>query len=469
MRTPATRSLVTAAVLVLVAIAFFPSTLRANDLEHLPELVEKLKPSVVNISTTSIRKVTPYPFFGPGEDPFEQFFKRFFGEVPQREYRQRGLGSGFIISRDGYIVTNNHVIEKATDVKVVLADGETYEAKVVGADPKTDIALLKIKPKGRLPAVKFGDSDKLQIGEWVIAIGNPFGLGHTVTTGIVSAKGRTLGLGAYDNFIQTDAAINPGNSGGPLFNLKGEVVGVNTAIVAGGQGIGFAIPINMVEYLVEQLKTKGKVVRGWLGVLVQRITPELAESLHLPSTEGALVSDVTPGGPAAKAGIKRGDVIVEFNGHPVREMSDLPRLVAMTRPKTKASVTVLRGGKRKVITVAIGTMPEEMAAGGEGTTGVEHKLGLVVQEITPRLKSQLGLTMDKGVVVTGVDRAGLAAQAGLRTGDVVLEVNRRRIRDLDDYRKALDAIKPGQPILFLIKRGKNTIYVALRVEESGKD
>src|SRR3990172_3817294 len=296
----------------------------------LSPLVKQLTPSVVNISTTSVSKGRNFsyesPFEGREGDPFNDFFDKFFGEMPEREFKGRGLGSGFIFSEDGYIITNNHVVERATDIKVILENGEIYHADVIGTDPKSDLALLKIEPKRRLPAVKFGNSDGLEIGDWVLAIGNPFGLGHTVTAGIISAKGRSLGLGSYDDFIQTDASLNPGNSGGPLFNQMGDVIGVNTAIVAGGQGIGFAIPINMAKYVIEQLKDKGKVVRGWLGVLVQPITPAIAESMKLKEPKGALVSDVTPNSPAAEAGIKRGDVIVDFNGKKIAYLNDLTTL-----------------------------------------------------------------------------------------------------------------------------------------------
>lgn len=455
------------AVIVVVVIGVPLPQLMAQDLNSLPELIARLKPSVVNISTTSLVKTNPFPF-GRGNDPFEEFFKRFFEDMPQREFRQRGLGSGFIISEDGYVVTNNHVIEKATDIDVILENGKKYRAEIVGKDPKTDVALLKIEPDYRLPAVKFGNSTNLQIGEWVIAIGNPFGLGHTVTTGIVSAKGRSLGLGAYDDFIQTDAAINPGNSGGPLFNLKGEVVGVNTAIIAGGQGIGFAIPIDMVKYLVEQLKTKGKVVRGWLGVLVQQVTPEIAESLGIKDAKGALVSDVTPGGPADKAGIKRGDIIVEFNGVEIGEMQDLPKMVARFSPKDRARVKIMRNGKEEFLWVTVGEMPDDLTASVRTGDNIEKSLGLTVQEINPRLKMELGIDEDKGVVVTGVEEGSLAYDAGIRQGDVILEVNKRPIQNLDDYRRAVETFKAGKSALFLVKRGQAAIYVAIRVDEGGK-
>ncbi|GBD38330.1 Periplasmic serine endoprotease DegP [bacterium HR37] len=429
------------------------------------DLVERLKPSVVNISTTSVVRIRGFfPFESPfGEhDPFEEFFRRFFGEVPQREYRQRGLGSGFIISKDGYIVTNNHVVERAKEIQVILEDGQSYDAKVVGKDPKTDLALLKINPKKDLKAVTFGDSDSLRIGDWVIAIGNPFGLGHTVTAGIVSAKGRSLGLGQYDDFIQTDAPINPGNSGGPLFNLKGEVVGVNTAIVAGGQGIGFAIPSNMAKYVIEQLKTKGRVIRGWLGVLVQQVTPEIAESLGLKEPQGALVSDVTPGSPAEKAGIKRGDVIVEFDGHKIKEMPDLPKLVAITPPGKEVEIKIIRQGQQKELKLRVGELKEERFSRHENISN--RDIGLSVSDITPEIASRYGLKDRRGVVVTDVERGSVAAMAGFQPGDIILEINGEPITSTDDYTKVLERSDKEKPILFLVKRGENTIYIALKVE-----
>lgn len=443
---------------------------RIEGLPSFAGLVDKLKPSVVNISTTSVlRQRGFFSFRSPfgQDDPFEEFFKRFFGgDVPQREFRQHGLGSGFIISEDGYVVTNNHVVDRAQDIQVILEGGEKYEAKVIGKDPKTDLALLKIEPKGKLPAIVFGDSDKLRIGDWVIAIGNPFGLGHTVTAGIVSAKGRVLGFGNYDDFIQTDAPINPGNSGGPLFNLQGEVVGVNTAIVAGGQGIGFAIPINMARNVVEQIKDKGRVIRGWLGVLVQQVTPEIAEGMNLKEPRGALVSDVTPGGPAEKAGIKRGDVIVGINEHEVKSVSDLTSAVALTPPGTQSKLHVIREGEEKEITVTIGELPE--STGGQAEERAqgerEERLGLSAGEITPEIASRFNLGEEKGVVITDVAPGSIAAESGFRPGDVVLEINRQPIRNMDDYEKGLEKIEKGKSALFLIKRGKNTIYLGLRID-----
>ena len=291
-------------------------------------LVKTLTPAVVNINTTKVVKSAGRSFNFHGSpfpsDQFDEFFNRFFGQHPQRKFRQRSLGSGFIISKDGYILTNNHVVEDADEVKVTLSDEKSYDAKIIGMDKRTDLAVLKINVDHDLPIVALGDSSKLEVGDWVIAIGNPFGLERTVTAGIVSARGRVIGSGPYDDFIQTDASINPGNSGGPLFNLRGEVVGINAAIVAGGQGIGFAIPVNMAKDLLPQLKS-GKVSRGWLGVQIQKVTPELAESFHLDSEKGALVADVVEDSPADRAGIKTGDIILSFNGREVDSMRKLPR------------------------------------------------------------------------------------------------------------------------------------------------
>jgi len=438
--------------------------------QDLDELVKKLSPAVVNISTTSVTKTGPSPFKSPfggrRNDPFEEFFNRFFGEFPQREFRRRGLGSGFIISEDGYIITNNHVIERATDIKVILEDDQSYQAKVIGKDPKTDLALLKIEPKKKLPAVRLGRSDTLDIGDWVVAIGNPFGLGHTVTTGIVSAKGRSLGLGVYDDFIQTDAAINPGNSGGPLFSLTGEVVGVNTAIIAGGQGIGFAIPVNMAKNVVDQLQNKGKVVRGWLGVLVQQITPEIAESMNLKDGKGALVADVTPGGPADEAGLKRGDVIVEFDGSEIEDMPDLPKSVAVNKPGKVSRIKYIRNGKESTVNLKLGELPNEVAmSSGIVNNEVQNDLGLIVQEINPQIQRKFGIDDTNGVIITNVRPQSTADEAGLRTGDIVLEINKIHVKNVDDYRKATDSLKIGQTVLFLVQRAKNTIYVALKVKE----
>ena len=433
------------------------------------DLVEKLQPSVVNISTTNvIRQRSPFrqgpgsPF--GGNNPFNDFFEKFFGggNSPQREFKRQGLGSGFIMTKDGYVVTNNHVVDKAEDIQVVLQNGDKYEAKVVGKDPKTDLAVLKFEPEKDIQPVKFGDSDSnnLRIGDWVIAIGNPFGLGYTVTAGIVSAKGRSLGLGAYDDFIQTDASLNPGNSGGPLFNLKGEVVGVNTAIVARGQGIGFAIPIDLAEFVIDQLKADGKVVRGWLGVYVQKLTPEIASSFDLKQDEGALVSDLAPEGPAEKAGIQRGDVIVEFDGQKVDDVSDLTNFAAVTPPGSEATLKIIQDGKEKTVTVKLQEFPEQRSDIDEQ---VRENLGLTVKQLTPNIVKRFNIDQNEGVIIADVLQGSPAGEAGLKVGDIVLEINKKQIKTLADYSDALKDVKAGDTALFLVKRGGNTIYAALRV------
>ncbi|OGQ40353.1 MAG: hypothetical protein A3A85_01165, partial [Deltaproteobacteria bacterium RIFCSPLOWO2_01_FULL_42_9] len=313
------------------------------------KLAKDLNPVVVNISTTQVIKQKPMVPFPEFRSPFEDFFGdefKFFGESPEREFKRQSLGSGFIINKEGYILTNNHVVENAEEIIVTLSDKKEkeYKAKVIGKDARLDVALIKVDANGDLPVANLGDSDKLEIGEWVMAIGNPFGLSHTVTAGIVSAKGRVIGAGPYDNFIQTDAAINPGNSGGPLFNLKGEVIGINTAIIAGGQGVGFATPINMAKDILLQLKEKGKVTRGWIGVSIQEVTPDLAQSFGLKDKQGALVSSVNKDEPADKGGIKAGDIIVEFDGKAITEVSDLPRTVATTAPGKTVKVKIIRDG-----------------------------------------------------------------------------------------------------------------------------
>ncbi|MEA1935355.1 MAG: Do family serine endopeptidase, partial [Thermodesulfobacteriota bacterium] len=354
------------------------------------DLAEKLKPAVVNISTTKVIKrggIKRFKF--PFGDDFplnrffggDEFFRKFFGDIPEGAFKQKSLGSGFIISKDGYIFTNNHVVEKADKIKVKLSDGKEYDAKVIGKDAKTDIALIKIKPSNSLPVVEFGDSDKLRVGDWVIAIGNPFGLEYTVTAGIVSAKGRVIGSGPYDNFIQTDASINPGNSGGPLFDLKGKVVGINTAIITRGQGIGFAIPIKMAKGILSDLKTKGKVIRGWLGVSVQDITEDIAKKLGLKDAKGALVNDVFEGDPADRAGVKTGDIILEVNGRKIKDTHELLRIVATLSVGKKIEVKILRDGKEKSLRIVIAEREKgEKLASAEK---VKKHFGMTVQEITP--------------------------------------------------------------------------------------
>jgi serine protease Do len=436
-------------------------------LPSLSGLVKSVRPSVVNISTTSVIKGPNMHdrFFGQ-QNPFrdffgEDFFEKFFGDSPKKEFKQRSLGSGCIIDREGYIITNNHVIEKAQTIKVKLIDGKEYDATVVGRDPKTDLALIKIDAKNALPSAAFGDSDNLEIGDWVVAIGNPFGLETTVTAGIVSAKGRVIGAGPYDDFIQTDASINPGNSGGPLFNLKGEVVGINTAIVSGGQGIGFAIPINMAKELLPQLKSKGKVTRGWLGVVIQKITPEIAKTFGLKETEGALVSDVTEDGPAEKAGIKRGDVIVSFNGKAIKEVDTLPKLVGATEIGKKAKVGIIRDRKSFEMEVVIGELKDEKLQASKKPE-IEKDFGLIVQNITPEIAKHLNLKDKRGVIVTDVQPGSPAQEGDIRSGDIIKEISRKPIKNIEDFKEAVKNVNIKEGAVLLIQRENVTFYTVIR-------
>jgi serine protease Do len=435
------------------------------------ELTKRVKPGVVNISTTKVIKGGGRVFrhFSPPSrerDPFrdffgEDFFERFFGDAPQREYIQRSLGSGFIIDHEGHIITNNHVIEGASEIRVRLSTDKEVPAEVIGRDQKTDLALIQVKSGKDLPMVELGDSDTLEIGEWVMAIGNPFGLAQTVTVGIVSAKGRVIGSGPYDDFIQTDASINPGNSGGPLFNLKGEVVGINTAIVATGQGIGFAIPINVAKEIISQLKKKGKVTRGGIGVYVQKLTPDLAKSFGLEQSKGALVADVIPGSAAEAGGIQRGDIIIKFNGKDIDEMNELPRIVASTPVGKDVEVVVLREGKTLTLKLKVGELKDETPPPAVEKTKLE--LGMSVQEITPEMARQLRMAEAGGVVVTLVEPGSTADEAGIQRGDIIREVNGRSVRKLNDYQAAISKIKKGEIIRFFVKRGERNLYITLRV------
>ena len=461
-----TRSISTALALLFL-VGVMASSVQAAGLapESFADLAKKVGPAVVNISTEHNVKSSEFQFRGPmgKNDQFEDFFKKFFGDQVPREYKQRGLGSGFIISKDGLVITNNHVVDKADVIKVKLSNGEDHDAEVVGRDPKTDIALIKIKGGGPFPFLPLGDSDKIQVGDWVLAVGNPFGLESTVTAGIISAKQRNIGAGPYDDFLQTDAPINPGNSGGPLVDLEGEVIGINTAIVASGQGIGFAIPSNMASNIIAQLRDSGKVVRGWLGVMIQRITPELEKSFNLKDDQGALVADVPEDSPAAKAGVKRGDVIVEFNGKAIKEWSDLPGMVANTKVGETVPVKVLRDGKEKVVEVKIGELKEEMAAATGEERQEEAKLGMTVEEITPDVASRLGIEKEEGVIVTRVEENSPAAEAGLRPGDIIKEIQREPVKDMASYNNLISKLEKGNALI-LIKRGGSTFFVTLEMK-----
>jgi serine protease Do len=431
------------------------------------DLAKRMKPSVINIRSTKLVKNTgrgfwsPFSPKGPFRDFFgDEFFERFFDEMPPREFPQNSLGSGFIIDEQGYILTNNHVIEKADKIKVILSDEKEFDAEVMGRDPKTDIALIKIETTKPLQPVTMGNSDELQVGEWVIAIGNPFGLEHTVTAGIVSAKGRVIGSGPYDDFIQTDASINLGNSGGPLINMRGEVVGINTAIIAGGQGIGFAIPINMAKQILSQLKEKGEVTRGWLGVMIQKVTPELAKQFGLEKTEGALVAQVMEDSPAKKAGIKREDIIIEFDRKKIHKMTDLSRIAANTPVGKQVEVKVIRQGREKKLNVVVGELKEEKVAEAEGFA-TEKELGLTIQDLTPEIAKHLGISGKGGVLVSEVKPGSPAHEAGIRRGDIIKEIDRQPIEDLEGYRGKMAKLKAKGDILMLIQREENTFFVVL--------
>lgn len=438
------------------------------------ELTKKVGPAVVNISTTkkvSVRSFDPFKGFGPKRgprDPFEDFFDKFFEGSPEQQREQHSLGSGFIIREDGYILTNNHVVAEADEIIVRLNDEHKYPAKIIGTDEKTDIAIIKVNAEKNLPYVALGDSEKLQVGDWVVAVGNPFGLDHTVTAGIVSAKGRFIGAGSYDNFIQTDASINPGNSGGPLFNLNGEVVGINTAIFAAGQGLGFAIPINMAKKLIPQLVEKGKITdRGWLGVAIQPMTEELAKSFGLEDESGALVGDVIAGSPAEKTGLKRGDVILKFDGQQIGKSVELPGLVASTPSGKTVDVEILRDGKKQTLKATLGKQETEAGTVAEKEKDGEAKkadvMGLIVKPLSMEDAHELGIPQGKGVLIARVEPGSSAEGAGLRSGDVLLEAGGKQINSMDEYKKAAGSLKKGNIVRLLVRRGNASIYVAFKI------
>ncbi|MHC1745107.1 MAG: DegQ family serine endoprotease [Syntrophobacteraceae bacterium] len=439
------------------------------------DLAEQVKHSVANISTTQVTKGGPRgPMMRPDKDLRDffgdDFFKHFFGEMPRSEMKTQALGSGVIVDKSGLILTNNHVVEKATEIKVKFDTGKEYTATVLGRDPKTDLALIKVKADGDFPnAVALGDSDAIRVGDWVMAVGNPFGLGQTVTTGVISAKGRVIGAGPYDDFLQTDAAINPGNSGGPLFDMQGRIVGINTAIIAQGQGIGFAIPINLAKELLPQLE-KGKVVRGWLGLSIQDLNPELSKSFDVKDSKGVLVSGVIPDGPAQKAGLQEGDVVTAFNGKPVANAHMLSRLAAAAPPETKVTLDIVRASQSKSISVVLGTMPQQTAQAGASEQGAEPgSWGMTVQDLTPEIARQLGVrSKEKGVVISGVTPESAAEMAGLQAGDIIKEVNRQRVTNTSDFEKAVQQSTAENRLLLLLKRGEASLYVVLQKGASGE-
>lgn len=451
-------------VAILVAHASDPAEAVPASGSGFAPVLKPALPAVVNISSSRIVKAQVDPFLS---DPF---FGQFFGnQLPRTppQHRVRGLGSGVIVSANGYILTNNHVVEQANEIKVGLPDGREFPGKVVGADPKTDIAVVKIDASGFTPLV-IGDSSKLQVGDYVLAIGDPYGIGETATMGIVSATGRGgLDIENYEDFIQTDAAINPGNSGGALINARGELIGINTAILSGGgggnQGIGFAVPINMARYVMEEIVKNGKVVRGYMGIVVQELTPELARVFTVPSGKGVLIGDVAPDGPAAKAGMQKGDVVTELNGEPVTGMNDLKLRIARLAPGSTARLKVYRNGQPRELSVTVVQLPEkpsEQAAGESGEAG--PKLGVSVGELTPEIARQLGLRPGtKGVVISEVVPGSAASEAGLQRGDVIEEVNRQPVTSVEQFQRLVRQAGT-QTVVLSVNRGGNSVFVTVR-------
>lgn len=477
---PATRFGV--AVLAAGTIVWTTAAMAALPSEGYADLVDKVSPAVVFISSTHKASESDTSMHGPGNapfqippgSPFEKFFKRFQEQTPRQQGPMTALGSGFVIDPQGDIVTNNHVVDGASKVQVKLQDGQEFDAKVVGTDPQTDLALLKIKVDKPLPFVTFGDSAKLRVGDVVLAVGNPFGLGGTVTAGIVSARNRDINAGPYDDFIQTDASINRGNSGGPLFDTKGDVVGVNTAIFSpngGSIGIGFAIPANLAKDVVAQIENHGNVERGWLGVKIQAVSPEIAQAMGLKNDQGALISEVTADSPAAKAGLRQGDVILGYNGQAVAAMRDLPRLVAGTRSGETAKVELWRDGQKKSVSVTIGQLKPEMVASAEGGqampgSAVSKSLGAQMATLDDATKAQLSLPEStRGVVVAQIDPDGRAATAGLRPGDVIEKVGPDSVASPADVDAALAKAK-SNTVLLLINRGGEELFVGVKLTDA---
>jgi len=461
----------------LFASALLLASAQATELGSLPDfttLVEANGPSVVNISTTQkkVRRSLPKGLEMPDipkDSPLHDFLRRFFGEEDIEDFDSQSLGSGFIISPDGYVISNYHVVKDAEEVIVRLSDRREFQAELIGTDERSDIALLKIDAK-ELPAVRIGNSRDLKVGEWVLAIGSPFGFEHSATVGIVSAKGRNLPSENYVPFIQTDVAINPGNSGGPLFNLGGEVVGVNSQIYSrtgGFMGLSFAIPIDVAIDVADQLKAKGRVTRGWLGVLIQDVTHELAESFGMKRPRGALVAKVLPGSPAESAGFKVGDIVLEFNGKPVSQSSSLPPIVGSTRVDTAVPVKILRAGDALTLRVTIAELPDdeelEMAVTDRPGTASDRRLGLSVVDLTDEQREELDLR-ESGVLVRKVE-PGPAYRAGVREGDVVLMVNNVRVKDSSHFKELVAELPDGKAVPILVQRQGNPLFLALKVQE----
>jgi serine protease Do len=431
-------------------------------------LAELVSPAVVNIRTVkTIKGGGPVSRdFGRNpldpESPFKDFFDRFFGEESQREFKQPSLGSGFVIDAEGFVVTNNHVIEDADQIRVRMKDDHEYDAEVVGRDPNTDLALIRVKDVHNLPVAKLGDSDELKVGQWVLAIGSPFGLEHTVTAGIVSAKGRVIGSGPYDDFIQTDASINPGNSGGPLVNMRAEVVGINTAIIASGQGIGFAIPINLAKGIIAQLKTSGEVTRGWLGVAIQDLNDDMAEYQGFKGQTGVFVADVFPGDPAEQAGVRSGDIILQVNGKKVESSHGLTGLIADLPVGAVAKITVWRKGQTMTFDAAIAKRDDARVASRAQPQEKQPELGIRVSELTPEIAERFNLNDTTGVVVMEVAPDSQASEAGIRVGDIIKEINHRAIESVDDFGEAVGKAESGDPLQFFVWR-PNSGFLVIKI------
>ncbi|HSD99108.1 MAG TPA: DegQ family serine endoprotease [Burkholderiales bacterium] len=440
----------------------------AAQLPDFAELVDKQGPAVVNISTSQSARnpLLPQAPNLQEDDPFYEFFRRFVPQPGPREFQSQSLGSGFIISQDGYILTNAHVVETADEINVKLTDKREFKAKVIGADRRTDVALIKIEASG-LPAVRFGDPAKLRVGEWVLAIGSPFGFENTVTAGIVSAKGRSLPQENYVPFIQTDVAVNPGNSGGPLFNLRGEVVGINSQIYSksgGFMGLSFAIPIDVANDIAQQLRTTGKVTRGRIGVVIQPLTKELADGFGLARPQGALVNSVEKGGPADKAGIEPGDVILRFNGKAVASSEDLPRIVGATRPGAKATMQVWRNKEARDVQVVVAEMQDDRARqsrrGGKPPAVLPSQYGLALSDLTDAQRKELKVS--GGVLVENVQGAG--QRAGVRRGDVILAINNQDVKSVEQFNQMMGQFDKGSIVALLVRRGANSLYIPMRVD-----
>ena len=470
-------------LLLTMLIVTMPAAAIAADapLSAIPSfapIVEKAEAAVVNISAVRVVKGSAQMRlegnpFGLDDDVFDRFFRSPVPRGERGDRKEHSLGTGFIFDPAGYVVTNNHVIDGAEDITVKLSSGEEIKAEVVGCDTKTDLALIKLKKEGKYPFLALGDSDQLKVGDWVVAIGNPLGFDHTVTAGILSARGRSFGpnrgVGPYDDFLQTDASINPGNSGGPLLNLSGEVIGINTLIASSRSsqtniGIGFAIPTNLAKGVVTQLKDGGRVVRGWMGVMIQPVSPDMAKSMGLDEPRGALVADIDPEGPGVAAKLKRGDIVLTFDGQNVKDWQNLPLIVANTKVGKEVKVVVFRDKKEVTLNLTVAELKDDTAEGSGGLkTADGGQLGLTVRELNPELAARYK-TDEEGLVITAIEQDSAASESGLAAGDMILEIDSKEIKTLADYRKAVSTKKKDEIVRFLVKRGSSTMFFTVTVQ-----